>query len=214
MSERHYSLLDRIVRGLDAGLRAVSGNMSSDAHYPAEGLEATPLDSSQQRHVAALMRVNHAGEIAAQALYEGQAVTASDYETQRAMYISAEEEVVHLVWCRQRLLELDSKTSSLDAFWYGGAFVIGIVAGLGGRHCSLGFTSESEKQVVQHLQQHLQQLPADDQRSRAILDHMIADEAQHEQRAAAASSGVSLPLPLRGLMRLMAKVMTTTAYRF
>ncbi len=212
MSERYYSLLDRILHGFDVGLRAVSGNVASDTGYPAAGIEEAVLDSRQRRHVAALMRVDHAGEVAAQGLYEGQAVSAGEREMQCAMVNAAEEEAAHLAWCRQRLVELDASPSALDALWYGGAFVMGVTAGLGGRNYSLGFTAESEKQVVQHLQRHLQQLPENDQRSRAILEQMMADEAQHRHRAVASGGGI-LPLPLRVLMRLMAKVMTTTAYR-
>ena len=214
MLQRNYSVLDRVLIGLSRGLRTVTTTVTTQARYPGDDVDDVQpetLTGDQRRHVVGLFRVDHAGEVAAQALYEGQAAVARDPKLRQAMEEAAEEEIAHLVWCRRRLNELSGHTSALDPLWYIGSFAIGATAGLVGDRWSLGFIRETENQVVEHLQRQLQQLPPDDQRSRAIIQRMSADEADHASRAAA-SGAAKLPLPVRGLMRALARVMTTTAY--
>src|SRR5690606_5057023 len=158
---RKYSLLDRLVTCVDQALRAVSGASVSARPYPAEGLPETVVDERERRHVAALMRVNHAGEIAAQALYQGQALAAPQGPTREALLEAGREEADHLAWCAARIRELNSRTSLLDPFWYAGSFAIGLAAGLAGDRISLGFVAETERQVVEHLRGHLERLPHD-----------------------------------------------------
>jgi ubiquinone biosynthesis monooxygenase Coq7 len=157
------------------------------------------------------MRVDHAGEVSAQALYQGQGLTARDPVVREKMQQSADEEIDHLVWCRERLQELDSRTSYLDPLWYVGSFTLGALAGLCGDAWSLGFVAETERQVVQHLDSHLHRLPAGDDRSRRILVQMREDE-QHHGTVALEAGARELPSPVRRLMRLCSRVMTTTAY--
>lgn len=214
MNSRRLSPLDRLLDSADRALRTVFvGATASSRETPAANVEEAPLSESEQRHVAGLMRVNHAGEVAAQALYQGQAATARLDAVRESMATAAEEENDHLAWCEQRLKELDDRTSRLDALWYAGSFAIGAVAGLIGDRWSLGFVAETEKQVVEHLESHLELLPEADQRSRAIVEQMKEDEARHGDMARAAG-GAELPAPIRRLMRLTSKIMTTTAYRF
>ena len=177
----------------------------------AEPGSASQLDAAQKLRSAALMRVNHAGEVAAQALYAGHAVTARDARVRAAMLQAAAEEGEHLHWCRQRVGELDSHVSYLTPAWYFGSFAIGALAGAAGDKWNLGFVMETERQVVQHLDKHLQLLPEQDQKSRAILQQMRQDELQHASAARAAGAAV-LPWPLRMAMRGCAKVMTGVAY--
>jgi 3-demethoxyubiquinol 3-hydroxylase len=158
-----------------------------------------------------LMRVNHAGEVAAQALYQGQALTAKDRGVTDALRHAADEEMDHLAWCEQRLTELDGRTSLLNPFWYAGSFAIGALAGVLGDRTSLGFITETEKQVESHLRDHMERLPAADQRSRAILEQMRHDEIQHGA-AAASLGGEELPFWLRRVMRLTSRVMTRGSY--
>lgn len=158
------------------------------------------------------MRVNHAGEIAAQALYHGQALTARNEAVRRSLLEAARDETDHLAWCEQRVRELDSRTSLLAPIWYAGSFAIGALAGLAGDRTSLGFVAETEKQVIEHLESHLHELPPDDERSRRIVEQMRADEARHGAEARSAG-GRDLPRPVRELMRRTAQVMTRTAYR-
>lgn len=209
---RKYSLLDRLVTCVDQALRAVSGASVSARPYPAEGLPETVVDERERRHVAALMRVNHAGEIAAQALYQGQALAAPQGPTREALLEAGREEADHLAWCAARIRELNSRTSLLDPFWYAGSFAIGLAAGLAGDRISLGFVAETERQVVEHLRGHLERLPHDDARTRAILEQMSADEERHG-RDALLAGGVALPAAVRTAMRMTARVMTRTAYR-
>lgn len=159
------------------------------------------------------MRVNHAGEIAAQALYQGQSVFARKERVRAAMQESAQEEVDHLAWCEDRLVELDSRPSRLAPFWYAGSFTIGALAGLAGDQWSLGFVAETERQVETHLDGHLQDIATEDQRSRAIIEQMKADEIRHGQKAVT-EGAIDLPWPIRQLMKAASKVMTTTAYYF
>lgn len=180
--------------------------------YPAEGIEEGRLDDRARRRSVRLMRVNHAGEVAAQALYLGQGMLARDPEVRRALDSAAGEERAHLDWCRRRLSELSAKPSRLDPFWWAGSFAIGAAAGAAGDAPSLGFVAETERQVVDHLARHLRRLPRDDYRSRAICRRMLDDERRHGTRAVEAG-GRPLPAPVRIAMRVAAGVMTTTAYR-
>lgn len=210
---RNFSSLDRWLIRIDEALRLSSGVSPSPGRpNPAGALDLPGLDEEQRRHVAGLMRVNHAGEICAQALYAGQAATARHDAVREAMRQAADEEIDHLSWCESRLHELDSHTSYLNPLWYAGSFAIGAMAGLAGDSWSLGFVRETEDQVEAHLQQHLDELPVEDERSRAILDQMKSDEANHS-RMAEAAGGRELPEPIRKVMALTAGIMKTLAYR-
>jgi ubiquinone biosynthesis monooxygenase Coq7 len=156
------------------------------------------------------MRINHAGEVAAQALYQGQAFVAGNPATREALLEAGREEADHLAWCSQRIRELDSRTSVLDPIWYAGSFAIGVLAGLAGERTSLGFVAETERQVVEHLNGHLRRLPQDDQRTRAIINQMSTDEERHGSKSFEAG-GAELPSAARSLMKLTAKIMTRTA---
>ncbi len=180
--------------------------------YPAEGIEPGPPDPRAGRLSARLMRVNHAGEVAAQALYLGQSMLARDPGVRRALDAAAAEERAHLDWCRRRLSELGARPSRLDPLWWAGSFAIGAAAGAAGDASSLGFVAETERQVVDHLARHLRRLPRDDYRSRAICHRMMDDERRHGTRAVQAG-GRRLPTPVRFMMRAAAGVMTATAYR-
>lgn len=209
---RRLSLADRLIRELDRGLRTVVAANVAARPFPDEGLPETLTDPAARRHAAALMRVNHAGEIAAQALYHGQALTARNPALREHMLAAAREETDHLAWCERRVRELDSRTSLLAPLWYGGSFAIGALAGLAGDRASLGFIDETEKQVCAHLDSHLDALPAEDERSRRIVAQMKDDEDRHANDARA-SGASTLPRPIRALMRRTARVMTRTAYR-
>ena len=178
---------------------------------PAGSVADGALDERERRHSAGLMRVNHAGEVAAQALYRGQSLTAREPEVRAAMGEAAREEGDHLVWCRARLEELGAAPSRLDPLWYAGSLAIGAAAGLAGDRWSLGFVVETERQVAEHLGDHIARLPAGDHRSRALLRQMRADEQRHAVRARAAG-GVPLPPIVRRAMRAASKVMTRSAY--
>jgi len=206
------TLLDRLIREFDRGLRTVAAANVAARPNPAAGSEETVTGPQGRRHAASLMRVNHAGEIAAQALYHGQALTARNEKLRASLLEAARDETDHLAWCEQRVRELDSRTSLLAPVWYAGSFAIGALAGLAGDRASLGFVAETEKQVIEHLESHLHELPEGDERSRRIVEQMQADEARHGSRARAAG-GIDLPRPVRNLMRRTARVMTRTAYR-
>jgi len=178
---------------------------------PSELAPGAELSPDERRRAAALMRVNHAGEIAAQALYHGQALVARSEATRRLLLEAAREETDHLAWCETRLRELQSRPSLLNPLWYGGSFLIGALAALAGDRASLGFVVETERQVEGHLDQHLGRLPPTDTRSRGIVQQMRTDEAAHGANARAAG-GVELPGPVRALMRRTARIMTGTAY--
>lgn len=209
---RDQSLADRLIREIDQVLRTVAAANVSARPYPAQGLPDPPADAEVRRHAAGLMRVNHAGEIAAQALYHGQALTAREPAVRAALDAAAREETDHLAWCEQRVRELQGRTSLLAPAWYAGSWLIGALAGLAGDRLSLGFVAETERQVVEHLESHLRELPASDLRSREVVERMRDDEARHG--AAARDSGASeLPEAIRRLMRHTARVMTRTAYR-
>jgi ubiquinone biosynthesis monooxygenase Coq7 len=204
--------LDDAIVAFDRALRTLVAGSSTVRPYPAERLDPVTLPPAESAHAAGLMRVNHTGEICAQALYSGQAMTSSNPELKHKLDSAAREEVEHLAWTERRLDELGSRTSLLNPFWYAGSFAIGALAGLAGDRWNLGFLSETERQVEQHLASHLDRLPVDDSRSRAIVAQMRNDEAGHAQMAED-SGAARLPLPIRAAMRLTAKVMTTTTYR-
>ena len=209
---RVFHLADRLICGVDQALRTVVAANVAARPFPAAGVPEAPADPATRRHAAGLMRVNHAGEIAAQALYHGQALTARDPRVRQVLEAAAREETDHLAWCEQRVRELGSRTSMLAPAWYAGSWLIGVLAGLAGDRVSLGFVAETERQVVEHLQSHLSELPASDLRSREIVERMRDDEARHG--AAATDSGArDLPETIRRLMRHTARVMTRTAYR-
>lgn len=214
MNSRDYSALDHLIMGFEKVKGVASGDSLSDRISACAGTtkegEELMADADRVRS-AALMRVNHAGEVAAQALYAGHAVAARDARVRDAMLQAAAEEGEHLDWCEARVRELDSHVSYLTPFWYFGSFAIGAAAGAAGDKWSLGFVMETERQVVEHLDRHLELLPEQDRRSRSILQQMRRDEMQHASVARDAG-GAELPLPLRALMRCCAKAMTGTAY--
>lgn len=202
-----------MVLNADQALRTIFGEPQGTGRTsPASDINDAPLSASEKDNSIGLMRVNHAGEVCAQALYQGQALTARRSDTRNQMQQSALEENDHLLWCQQRIRELGGRTSLLNPLWYAGSLAIGAGSGLIGDQWSLGFLAETEQQVGKHLEEHLQRLPAGDHRSRAILDQMKTDEAQHRDCALHAG-GKPLPEPVRKLMAATSKVMTTLAYR-
>lgn len=213
MSARHYSPLDQLIMNLDQAIRTVAGRpLITDRPNPANETPDAELSETARDQSARLMRINHAGEVAAQALYQGQALTARLGDVKARMEQAAREENDHLDWCEKRIKELGGHTSLLNPLWYAGSFTIGATAGAIGDKWSLGFVAETEKQVTRHLEEHLAQISPDDRKSRAILEQMKEDEIHHG-KAAKAAGGVDLPAPVRGLMKLVSKVMTTAAYR-
>ena len=211
-SGRQYSAIDQLIMGLDQAVSTAFGRPAVPVRpYPAQGLPDNALSEQERRHAAGLMRVDHAGEVAAQALYQGQGMTARKDEVRKSMEKAAGEEIDHLAWCEQRLSELNSHSSYLKPFWYVGSFTIGACAGVVGDKWSLGFVAETERQVVKHLDSHLERLPQHDERSRAILECMREDEGEHATVAMEAGA-TELPEPVKKLMTLCSKVMTTTAY--
>ncbi len=213
MTDRNYTTIDRVIASIDEALRISTGQAPDPfRENPAGDLAPVDLSEDERRHVAGLMRINHTGEICAQALYAGQAATAHDDATREAMQQAADEEIDHLSWCEDRLKELDSRPSLLNPFWYAGSFAIGAVAGLAGDDWSLGFVKETENQVEAHLEDHLERLPEGDGRSHAILDQMKEDEAKHADMAQEAGAR-ELPPPIRRAMTLTANFMKSLAYR-
>ena len=209
---RQYSALDELVMRLHKAVQAFVPPAPADARpNPAGDMPNPALDVSAQRHAAGLMRVNHAGEVAAQALYRGQASTARDPQVREHLLAAAAEEQAHLQWCEERLIELHDGPSKLDPLWYAGSYAIGALAGLAGDRWSLGFVEETEKQVSEHLQTHLEKLPEQDAKSRAIVEAMQQDEERHGREAADAGAR-ALPKPVQELMRGVAKLMTRSAY--
>jgi ubiquinone biosynthesis monooxygenase Coq7 len=209
--QRQFSILDHCLAQLDAGLRTLLTIHHSERENPAKGIKQDTLAEKDRKHSAGLMRVNHAGEISAQALYQGQAFAAQSSKVREAMTQSAREETDHLAWCEAQLTYLSSHTSFLNPIWYTGSLMLGILAGKFGDKWSLGFVAETEKQVVEHLGQHLQELSVQDQKSRRIVEQMREDEAKHEYKATS-FGGAELPKPIQFLMRMMSKVMTKTSY--
>ena len=204
--------VDDAIVAFDRALRTLVAGSATVRPYPAERMEPVTLSPADNADAAGLMRVNHTGEICAQALYSGQAMTSSNPELKRKLDSAAREEVEHLAWTERRLEELGSRTSLLNPLWYAGSFAIGAVAGLAGDRWNLGFLGETERQVEQHLGSHLDRLPMEDSRSRAIVAQMRTDEAGHAQMAED-SGAARLPLPIRTAMRLTEMVMTSTTYR-
>jgi len=207
----HQTFADRIIGAFDQALRSVVPN-TTQADRPLPGAQsASELNVRDARHVAGLMRVNHSGEVAAQALYHGQALTAKLPHVRDAMQQAAREEQDHLAWCEERLKELDSHTSLLNPLWYAMSFGIGAIAGLAGDQYSLGFVAETERQVGLHLDEHLQSLPENDNRSRAILQQMHTDELHHRDQAIEAGAQ-ELPESVKAVMGVVSKVMTKSSY--
>ena len=212
-SQRHYSPIDRLLLQADAAMRTLIPNSSHASRPSPAVLEPhSTLDAEQTRHVAGLMRINHTGEVCAQGLYQGQALTASLAQVREQMELAAEEEVDHLVWCEQRIRELGSQPSLLNPLFYGLSFAIGATAGAISDKVSLGFVAATEEQVCKHLDEHLQQIPDTDRKSRAILEQMRIDEEEHANSALEAG-GFKFPAPIKFGMSLMAKVMTSSTYR-
>jgi ubiquinone biosynthesis monooxygenase Coq7 len=212
MTMRDLSPIDRLLIDAQNALGTVFGNPHAERANPGNDEAELVLDDDERRHAAGLMRINHVGEVCAQALYVGQAAVARDESTRRQLLAAAQEETDHLAWCAQRLRELDSRPSLLNPIWYAGSYSIGALAGLRGDGWNLGFVVETERQVEAHLDEHLQQLPQADQRSRAILETMKADEARHAEHARAQGARV-LPPPVPTLMAAASKLMKTIAYR-
>lgn len=214
MRRRTLSPIDKLLVGANNALRTLAAPAGSGARpNPSADIEDGELDDQQRAHAAGLMRVNHAGEIAAQALYQGHAAVARDKSLEAQMKQAADEEFDHLAWCEQRIAELGSRPSRLSPVWYTGAYAIGAASGVIGDKWSLGFIAETENQVCAHLESHLDGLPEKDARSRAIVKQMHAEEAEHGRNAVDAGAAV-LPGPIKALMRTTAKVMTKTAYWF
>ena len=210
---RHYSLVDQFIQQADHALRTVLGKpIITERPNPAADIKKPELNDTERRVSSSLMRVNHSGEVSAQALYQGQALTAKQEATRSQMKQAAQEENDHLVWCRQRIRELGGHTSLLNPVWYTGSLALGAASGVIGDKWSLGFLAETEHQVVKHLAGHLQRLPVNDNRSRAILEQMKEDETKHKATALTAG-GVELPKPVKKLMTLASRVMTSITYR-
>ena len=212
LMQRHYSMFDYIFLGIDQAIRTLDHYpRTTGRSYPAKDIPEQILTESQRQHSAGLMRVNHAGEICAQALYHGQGVVTHTPMIKAKMQQAAMEEGDHLVWCEQRLDELKSHTSYLNPFWYAGSFGIGMLAGVIGDRFSLGFLAETEQQVIKHLEKHSQLLPDQDQRSYTILQQMERDEAQHRKEAITAGA-CELPLVAKKTMACVSKIMVKIAY--
>jgi len=212
MNTRQLTPLDRLLASAGNALRTVATPAGHSARAnPAANIIDADLNDSQKRHAAGLMRINHAGEVAAQALYQGHATVARDKEIEGQMQHAADEEFDHLAWCEQRIHELGEDVSKLSPFWYAGAYTIGAASGILGDKWSLGFIAETERQVCAHLDDHLDSLPPEDAKSRAIVEQMRDEEEEHGDNAIDAGAA-DLPAPVKRLMRMTAKVMTKTAY--
>ena len=206
-------MIDEAITGLDRALRTLTSGLDSKRISPAAGLPEASLDAEARRHAAGLMRVNHTGEACAQALYDGQALTARNAAVREKLRAAAAEESDHLAWCAERLDQLETHPSRLNPLFYATSYAMGALAGLAGDRLSLGFIEATEDQVCAHLDRHLQALPADDQRSRAIVARMRDEEARHGEQALA-SGGVEFPQAAKQAMTLLSRLMTETAYRF
>ncbi|MCG8433761.1 MAG: 2-polyprenyl-3-methyl-6-methoxy-1,4-benzoquinone monooxygenase [Gammaproteobacteria bacterium] len=213
MSTQPFSFVDQLIVSADTALRTVFARPTNSTRAAPNVPESRQKDLSDAERIRAgrLMRVNHAGEIAAQALYNGQALTARKQALRQDLLRAADEENDHLIWCQQRIDELDGHASRLGPIWYAGSFAIGALAGLCGDKWSLGFIAETERQVEAHLENHIRRLPKEDNKSRAVLEQMKIEEAQHGHNATLAG-GRELPLPVKMLMKVTAKIMTSTAY--
>jgi ubiquinone biosynthesis monooxygenase Coq7 len=213
MNARTLSPVDRLLAGIERALETVTGAPEAARPSPAEAFDEAEMDDAERRHAAGLMRINHTGEVCAQALYDGQAALARNEANREHLLHAAAEETDHLAWCSERLKELDSRPSLLNPLWYAGSYAIGAIAALAGDPVSLGFVVETERQVEAHLEEHLDKLPPQDERSRAVLAQMQADEIRHAHNARELG-GIDLPFPIPGLMHLSSMVMKTVAYRF
>lgn len=209
---RQFTPIDRFLSDTQRAFETVFGTPDAARANPSADVAQIELDDDERRHSAGLMRINHVGEVCAQALYNGQAAVARDPSTRAHLLEAAQEETDHLAWCADRLRELDSRPSLLNPVWYAGSFAIGVVAGLRGDGWNLGFVVETERQVEAHIDEHLDSLPAADARSRAILEVMKADEARHADHAEAAGARV-LPPPVPSLMAAASRLMKSVAYR-
>lgn len=205
------NLIDRVITEFDQGLRTVLAEAQSVRPHPDREQTENPLSAAEKKHSAALMRINHSGEVCAQALYNGQALTARNPATEAALREASQEETEHLAWCEKRIHELGSHKSFLNPAFYAGSFALGALAGALGDKWNLGFLAETENQVGKHIEGHLQKLPAQDERSRAILEQMQIDEAKHATTAIS-HGGAPLPLPVKLAMQLSSKIMTKTTY--
>lgn len=213
MATRRLTALDRLLASANNALRTVAAPAGDATRpYPAETIADAELSEEERRHAAGLMRVNHSGEVAAQALYQGHAAVARDRSIEAQIHEAAVEEFDHLAWCDRRLAELGETPSKLAPLWYTGSFLIGAASGILGDRWSLGFIAETEHQVCEHLDSHLDGLPEQDARSRAVVRQMRDEEEEHGEHARAAGAA-ELPPPVKQLMRLTARVMTRTAYR-
>lgn len=212
-NDSHLDFLDRCLVQFDQALRScVPGSSNARRASPARNEQEVEMDATDRNHAAGLMRINHTGEVCAQALYQGQAATAKLADVRLSMEEAAAEEVDHLAWCEERLQQLDSQPSLLNPLWYTLSYGVGAVAGLAGDKWSLGFVAETEDQVCQHLEEHLEQLPENDNKGRAILGQMISDEKHHGESAREAG-GAELPDPIKQAMTVMSQVMKKTTYR-
>ena len=210
--QRQFSLLDRVIGEADTVLRTLATRERAPARpSPARDHTDAPLNERQRARVAGLMRVNHTGEVCAQALYQGQALTAKLQDVREEMREAAREEADHLAWCDERLKELDSRPSVLNPAWYGLSFALGAAAGAAGDKWSLGFVAATEERVCRHLRDHLKQLPESDRKSQLILQHMLEDDERHGHNALQAG-GTDLPQPVKDAMSLVSKVMTKSSY--
>jgi ubiquinone biosynthesis monooxygenase Coq7 len=204
--------LDRAIKSIDAALRTIAGVHRAQRGSPAHGFQEPDLSEIERDHVAGLMRVNHVGEVCAQALYQGQALTTRDPATRASLEQAAREEEDHLAWSADRVRELGGRLSLLNPVWYAGSLALGIAAGALGDRWNLAFLAETERQVEEHLAGHLAELPAGDARTRAVVEQMRAEEAKHRETALALGAA-EMPAPAKLVMRAMAKLMTTVAYR-
>ncbi len=213
MSERrHFSLFDQVITEADKALRTLAtGNKARGKPSPSSQAETSTLSAEERRKAAGLMRVNHTGEVCAQALYQGQALTAKLPHVREEMEVAAKEEVDHLQWCHERLDELDSRPSLLNPLFYSLSFSMGALAGTVSDQVSLGFVAATEEQVCEHLKKHLEELPQHDHKSRAVVEQMLEDEARHQQTAIEAG-GKDFPFPVKLGMKALSKVMTNTTY--
>ncbi|WP_426702000.1 2-polyprenyl-3-methyl-6-methoxy-1,4-benzoquinone monooxygenase [Rhodanobacter sp. Col0626] len=212
MNVRTLSPFDRLLARCERALEAIAGSPQASRLSPAANIAEAEMDDAERRHAAGLMRINHTGEVCAQALYFGQAALARDVDNRQHLLQAAAEETDHLAWCAQRLQQLDSRPSLLNPLWYAGSYAIGAAAALAGDPVSLGFVVETERQVEAHLAEHLEKLPTQDERSRAVLNTMQADEIRHAE-AARQRGGIELSFPLPQLMHISSMVMKTVAYR-
>ena len=212
-NDRHFSPIDNLMMQVDTGLRTLFGKPSvTERPNPENTIAEGELSANEKELAGRLMRINHSGEVAAQGLYQGQALTAKLPDVREKMERAAEEENDHLDWCKQRINELDTHTSYLNPLWYFGSVAIGAAAGLAGDKWSLGFVAETEHQVVRHLTSHLNQISENDHKSRAILEQMKEDEGHHAT-AALDAGAAELPVPVKKFMALTSKIMTKTVYR-